>query len=103
MSNPASLLSASLLDGPSGSHLGGRHTATLAMLIDRLRALRTEVGSMRARSRLAGVGLRRSGDRLRDHVGQPLVLIDPKTLVHDVVTRSLTCGTVGDTSEGLHD
>ena len=92
-----------ILDGPRGEHIGGRHAATLAVLMDRLRALRTEVGSMRARSRLAGVGLRRSGDHRRDHVGQPLVLIDAKTLVQDAGTRLMTCGNVGVTSEGPHD
>ena len=92
-----------ILDGSRGEDIGGRNIATLAMLMDGLRALRTEVDSMRARSSLAGVGLRRSGDHRRDHVGQPLVLIDAKTLVHDVGTRSMTCGNVGVTSEGPHD
>ena len=92
-----------MLDRPRGEHIGGRHAATLAVLMDGLRALRTEVDSMRARSSLAGVGLLRSGDHRRDHVGQPLVLIDAKTLVHDAGTRSMTCGNVGVTSEGPHD
>ena len=70
----------------AGRASGCRQAATLAMLMDRLQTLRTEVGSIRARSRLAGVGLRRNGDHLRNHVGQPLVLIDAKTLVHDVAT-----------------
>ena len=52
-----------MLDRPRGEHIGGRHAATLAVLMDGLRALRTEVDSMRARSSLAGVGLLRSGKR----------------------------------------
>ena len=92
-----------ILDGPRGEHIGGRNAATPAVLMDGLRALRIEVGSSPARSRLAGIGPRWSGDHRRDHVGQPLVLIDAKALFQDAETRSLTCGNVGVGFEGPND
>ena len=50
-------------------------------------------------SSLVGVGLRRSGDQVHDHLRQPLVVIDAKTPVHHVGARSTTCGKVDVTSE----